>query len=57
MLKTIISVKEGETRAVDALKSLLAQIPAIKLRTLELESRSSNAEVDLIGVKTCVAFS
>ena len=49
MLKTINSVKETKTRAVDALRSVLGQVPAIKLKSITRESRIDHAELDIVA--------
>jgi hypothetical protein len=49
MLKTANSVKETEIRAVDALRSVLEQVPAIKLKSIARESRIDHAELDIVA--------
>ncbi|HEX5208909.1 MAG TPA: type IV toxin-antitoxin system AbiEi family antitoxin [Steroidobacteraceae bacterium] len=49
MLKTNNSVKETEARAVDALRSVLGQVPAIKLKSITRESRIDHAELDIVA--------
>lgn len=49
MLKHAKSVKETEIRAVDALRSVLGQVPAIKLKSITRESRIDHAELDIVA--------
>lgn len=49
MLKTANSVKEMEIRAVDALRSVLEQIPTIKLKSITRESRIDHVQLDIIA--------
>ena len=49
MLKIADSVKSTETRAVDALRSVLGQVPAIKLKSIARESRIDHAELDIVA--------
>lgn len=49
MLKTANSVKETEIRAADALRSVLEQVPAIKLESISRESRIDHAQLDIVA--------
>lgn len=52
MLKSIKAVKETEIRALDALRSVLAQIPVIKLKSITRESRIDQAQLDIVAKVT-----
>lgn len=49
MLKISNSVKETEIKAVDALRAVLGQVPAIKLKSITRESRIDHAELDIVA--------
>lgn len=49
MLKMAKSVKETKIRAVDALRSILEQVPAVKLKSIARESRIDHAELDIVA--------
>ncbi len=49
MLKTANSVKEAVIKAVDALRSVLAQVPAIRLKSITRESRIDHAQLDIVA--------
>ena len=49
MLKTANSVNETEIRAADALRSVLEQVPAIKLKSITRESRIDHAQLDIVA--------
>jgi len=48
MLKLGNAVKSVEARAVEALKAVLGQIPALNLKTIELRAQTRDAEIDLL---------
>lgn len=49
MLKLQLSVKETESQAAKALKELLLQVPALKLKTLKVESGAGDSGIDLMA--------
>ena len=49
MLKLSKSVKPVETKAVEALKAVLSQVPSIKLKDLESEFQGSDGQVDIVA--------
>jgi hypothetical protein len=49
MLKMTKAVKETEIRAVDALRSVLEQVPAIKLKSIARESRIDHTDLDIVA--------
>lgn len=49
MLKVVGSVKDIEVRALEALRSVLGQVPAIKLKSITRESRIDHAELDIVA--------
>lgn len=49
MLKMANPVKEMEVKAVDALRSVLEQVPAVKLKSIARESRIDHAELDIVA--------
>jgi hypothetical protein len=48
MLKMVDSVKSVDARAIEALKAVLGQIPAIKLKGIKLEPQSPDAQIDVL---------
>ena len=49
MLKTANLVKETEIQAVHALRSVLEQVPAIKLKSITREARTDHALLDIVA--------
>ena len=49
MLKVANLVKETEIRAVDALRAVLEQVPAVKLKSIARNSRIDQAELDIVA--------
>jgi hypothetical protein len=49
MLKTANAVKDTEIRATDALRSVLEQVPAIKLKSITRESPINHAQLDIVA--------
>jgi hypothetical protein len=49
MLKILLSVKALETQAAKALEKLLAGIPAIKIKTLKVESPERDSVADIVA--------
>src|SRR5208282_4950801 len=49
MLKTPNSMKELEIRAARALRALLEQVPAIKLKDIEVEPQGPDHGVDVVA--------
>lgn len=49
MLKIDNSVKQAEVKAVDALRSVLEQVPAVKLKSIARQSRIDHAELDIVA--------
>jgi hypothetical protein len=49
MLKISESVKEAEERAVDALRELLSQVPAVKVEAIEREAARADGGVDIVA--------
>lgn len=49
MLKSLNLVKEVEARAIDALRSVLDHVPAIKLKSITRESRIDRSELDIVA--------
>jgi len=49
MLKIPQSMKELEDQAAGALKALLAQVPAIRIKDVEVEARSGDSNVDILA--------
>jgi hypothetical protein len=49
MLKTDESTRAVETKAIQALRDLLSEIPSIRLDAIELAAASPNSEVDIIA--------
>src|ERR1035438_8580425 len=49
MLKMLLSVKALETQAANALEKLLAGVPAIKVKTLKVESPEKDSVADIVA--------
>jgi hypothetical protein len=49
MLKPLDSVNELERRAADALKTLLAEVPVIKLKDVAIQAGRPNREIDILA--------
>jgi len=49
MLKSLNSVKSIEIRAADALRSVLDQVPTIKLKSIDRESEINQAQLDIVA--------
>ncbi len=49
MLKSVNPVKEAEAKAVDALRSVLQQVPAIKLKSITRQSRIDHVRLDIVA--------